>query len=78
MRSVGCYTISSQIWTGYEKEKSKVNLSLCITKYHAMKTYGGMEVRFHDSYLRHQIEVSGHLHALAAIPQGKESPVPIG
>jgi hypothetical protein len=26
------------------KVKIKIKLSLCLTKYHAMKTYGGVEV----------------------------------
>jgi hypothetical protein len=40
-----------------------------------MKTYGGVEVQFHLSSPRHQMEVSGQLHAP---PPGKEPPVPIG
>jgi hypothetical protein len=29
------------------KVKATAKLSLCLTKYHAMKTYWGMEVQFH-------------------------------
>jgi hypothetical protein len=56
-----------------EKERSvQVNLSLCLIKYYAMKTHGGMEVQLH------QMEESGHLHGLTALSPGKSSPVPIG
>jgi hypothetical protein len=34
-----------------------------------MKTYGGVEVYFHQSL--HWMEVSGQLHAPAALPPGK-------
>jgi hypothetical protein len=29
------------------KDEGKVKLSLCLTKYHAMKTYWGVEVQLH-------------------------------
>jgi hypothetical protein len=37
-----------------------------------MKTYGGMEVQLHHSWLRYYMEVSSHLHASDALPPGKE------
>jgi hypothetical protein len=43
-----------------------------------MKTYGGVEIYLHHSLPRNQLEVSGQLHAPAALPSGKEPPVPIG
>jgi hypothetical protein len=43
-----------------------------------MKTYGGVEVQFHLSWLRYKMEVSGQLHAPAALPPVKELPVHIG
>jgi hypothetical protein len=29
----------------------KVKLFICLTKYHAMKTYGGAEIYFHNAFL---------------------------
>jgi hypothetical protein len=43
-----------------------------------MKKYGGVEVEIQDSSFGHQMEVSGHFHAPAASPPGKEPPVSIG
>jgi hypothetical protein len=34
-------------WGKTLKGKVQVQLSLCWTKYHAMKTYGGVEIWFH-------------------------------
>jgi hypothetical protein len=49
--------------------KVKVKLSLCLTiKHHANTTYRGVEVLLHHSSPRHYIEMSGQLHALAALP----------
>jgi hypothetical protein len=45
--------------------KLKLKLSLCLTKHHSMKAYGGLEV-------------SGQLHDPDASPPGKEPLVPIG
>jgi len=36
--TVGLYTV---------KVEAQVNLSLCLTKYHTMRTYGTVEVQFH-------------------------------
>jgi hypothetical protein len=43
-----------------------------------MKTYGGVEVQIHYFWPGHWLEVCGQLHAPAALPPGKEPPVPIG
>jgi hypothetical protein len=44
-----------------------------------MNTYWGVDVYEIRVFLPwHQLEVSGHLHAPAALPQGKERLVPIG
>jgi hypothetical protein len=39
-----------------------------------MKTYGGVEVWLHHSWLRHSMEASGQLHASAALPSGERYP----
>jgi hypothetical protein len=57
----------------------KVKLSLCLTNHNAMMTYwasGGIAPRI--LWPRHYTEVSGELHAPAALPSGKEPPVPNG
>jgi hypothetical protein len=59
--------------------KVKVELSLCLTKHNSMKTYwgsGSIAPRILD--LGTRWEVSGQLHVPAALPPGKENPVPIG
>ena len=43
---------------------------------HAMKTPSGADVERH-SFLTLASEVNGQLHAPAALPPGKESPVPV-
>jgi hypothetical protein len=43
---------------------------LYLIKHHAMKIYGGVEVLLHHSWPWHKVEVSGHLHAPAALPPG--------
>jgi hypothetical protein len=43
-----------------------------------MERYGGVDVQLHHSRHQHRIEVSGQIHASAALPQEKEPPVPIG
>jgi hypothetical protein len=45
--------------------KGKVKLSPCIIKHFAMKTYGGVEI---------QLQVNGQIHALTALPPGKQAP----
>jgi hypothetical protein len=49
-----------------------------LIKHHTMKAYGEVLYRSTFSWLRHELEVSGQLHAPAALPPGKELPVPIG
>jgi hypothetical protein len=66
-------------WEGNSRLKVKVKLSLCSTKHHAMKVYwgsGGIAPRI--LWPRHQMEVSGQLHAPAALPPREEPMVPIG
>jgi hypothetical protein len=43
-----------------------------------MQAYGEWMYRSTFSWPRHELEVSGQLHAPAALPPGKEPPVPIG
>jgi hypothetical protein len=55
-----------------------VKLSLYLTKQYAMKAYGGVDVyRSTFSWPRYYFEVSGHLHAPAALPPGNELSIPI-
>jgi hypothetical protein len=57
----------------------KVKLPLRLTKHHAMKVYwrsGGVAPRI--LWPRYWMEVSGQLHAQAALPPGKEPLIPIG
>jgi hypothetical protein len=57
-----------------------VKLSLCLTKHHAMKAYWGVEVSSTHFLPRHKMEVSGQLHAPAALPpppQGKSPWYPL-
>jgi hypothetical protein len=42
-----------------------------------MKAYGGVDVQSHSSGLQHLLEVSGQLHAPAALPPGKEPRYPL-
>jgi hypothetical protein len=42
-----------------------------------MKTYGGVEVQLQHSRLRHQKQVSGQLHAPAALPPGNHPRYPL-
>jgi hypothetical protein len=41
-----------------------------------MKMYNGLEVQLHHSCPQYWMEVSSQLHTLAALPLGKEPPVP--
>jgi hypothetical protein len=42
-----------------------------------MKAYRGVDV-YIRTWRRHELEVSGQLHAPAALPPGKDPTVPIG
>jgi hypothetical protein len=69
---------NQSVYDAFGETEVKVK-SLCLTKHHAMKTYwesGCIVPRILDIGTR--LEVSGQLHALAALPPGKESPVSIG
>jgi hypothetical protein len=59
--------------------KLKVELSLCLTKHHILKTYLG-EWRYSSTHSRPRLkmEVSVELHAPAVLLSGKELLVPIG
>jgi hypothetical protein len=50
------------------KPGKNVNFPIYVIKRYAMKTYGGMEIWLHHSLLVHYLEVSGQLHASAALP----------
>jgi hypothetical protein len=63
---------SVQLW-------SLVKLSLCLVKHHAMKVYWGSRgIAPRILQPRNWMEVSGHLHAPAALHPRKEPLVPIG
>jgi len=59
-------------------QKVKVDLSLCLTKYNAMTTYGGVEVYFH-TFLTSILDGGewSQLHFPAALSPGKETPVSV-
>jgi hypothetical protein len=60
------------------KTKVKVKLSLGLTKFHAMNTYGWVEVKLH-AFLSLALDGDkGSASRSAALPQGKEPPVPTG
>jgi hypothetical protein len=60
-------------------EWNEVKLSRCLTKHHAMKTYWGSRgIAQHILWHRHYMEVSGQLHATAALTPGKEPLLPVG
>jgi hypothetical protein len=55
------------------KGKDKVKLSLCLTKHHAMKTYGESgSLAPRILWPRHKMEVGGQLHDPPALHPGKE------
>jgi hypothetical protein len=73
------YIITTTTTTTTTTTKVKVKLSLCLTKHHAMTAYWGSEgIAPRMLWPRHWMEVSGQLHALAALSPGKETLVPIG
>jgi hypothetical protein len=43
-----------------------------------MKAYGGVDVQIHIFLTLRLLEVSRQLHYTAALPPGKEPPVPVG
>jgi hypothetical protein len=49
----------------------RLKLALCLTKHYAMKTYEGVDVQIHFFLPLQQLEVSGQLHAPAALPPTK-------
>jgi len=52
----------------------KENLSLCLTKYHAMKTCGEWKYNSRHSWPWDWTEVSGQLHAPARLPAEEKFP----
>jgi hypothetical protein len=48
-----------------------------LIKHYAMKAYGEWMYRSKFSWPRHYLKVSGQLHAMAALPSGKEPWLPI-
>jgi len=53
-------------------------LSLYLTKYNAMKTYGGVEVWIHAFLISALMETYGQLHLRLLYPPPEELPVHIG
>jgi hypothetical protein len=69
------------VWTAYciQIVKVKGEVVLCLTKHHAMKTcWGSGGIALCILLHQHKVEVSGQLHALAALPPVKEPLVFIG
>jgi hypothetical protein len=62
----------------HEWTKVKAKWSLCVTKYHVMETYVGVEVQFH-TFLTSALD-GGEWSAsrTGRSSQGKKYPVPIG
>jgi hypothetical protein len=58
--------------------KGKINLSLCLTKHHAIKSYWGNGGIAQPIVNIGTVEVSGQLHAPVALPLRKELPLAIG
>jgi hypothetical protein len=54
----------------------KVTMSLCLTTYHTIKTYWGVDVKIHVFIFA--LGGDGKLHIPAVLLPGKETPVPIG
>jgi hypothetical protein len=50
--------------------KVEVKIFLCLTDFHAMKTYWGVAVSSTHSWPQYEEEVSGEFHAPAALPLG--------
>jgi hypothetical protein len=80
--SAGCKAAAAWSWQftiqcRYACLHGKVKISLGLIKHHALKTYEGVEVQLHNSWPRQEMEVSGQLHALAALSPGKLLLVPI-
>ena len=48
-----------------------------VVSVHEIKAYGGVDLQFHIFLNQHYMEVSGQLHAQAALLQGKELMEPI-
>jgi hypothetical protein len=72
INAVGCVYSRASFFYAFKE----VKLSLCLTKHHAMKTYGQWIDVF--STPRDESEVSGQRHAPAAPHTKKGSPEPIG
>jgi hypothetical protein len=52
--------------------------SLCLIKHHSVKAYGGMKIQLHAFFSRHEVEVSGQLHAETYFSsRGKDSRHPL-
>jgi hypothetical protein len=60
----------------FTKQFIKIKINLCITKYYAMKMYGGVEVQLHASLIS-ALDGSGQLQAPTALPLGKLTRYPI-
>jgi hypothetical protein len=51
-------------------------LSCALTEHNAMNTHGGMEVQLH-AFVTSTLDGGGQPHVPAALPSGKERPLPI-
>jgi hypothetical protein len=69
---------NSSFWRDSTQSKVKVTLSLCLTKHHATKTYGGVEVELHALLTRALDGREWSASCRCRLYPGKESQVPIG
>jgi hypothetical protein len=60
----------------YLKQIKDKTVPVLLTEHHAMKAYWRVKVKLH-AVLTSALDGSGQLHAPTALPQGKESLVPI-
>jgi hypothetical protein len=57
----------------WKQKGFKIKLSLCLTKYHTMKKYGGVDVQLH-AFLASAVDGSGQLYARQpSVPIGSEA-----
>jgi hypothetical protein len=68
-------TVALTSWEAWSRKqlpvKCKVKVSLFLIKHHAIKKYGGVEVKFHAFLASLLNGGDGQFHASTALPPGK-------